>query len=592
MSGKSFGQAVPPTIPASNNLDTLNVRLLKASVIIGGDPNLPKPLVSIANLTTTRNDMLYTVASDTYATSQITSAGRSFLTGITASDQQSSINLVPGTDVQAYSNTLDSVNTIGEGVSNQLLYTTGVGYSNTPVTAYVRSDILTATSADDLAVTTGLLLGPVSTTNRVVKVSDTNKLTETGLVIDASDNLIGVNDVAVGGELTAVGDIGGISSSERTQLANINTTTISPTQWGYVGVMDQSLNTSNTPTFEGMDMSSSKITSLLDPTNSQDAATKIYVDIVANTGSAPLQLVHVSTNVVLPNSPVYASPAETLTSTGAPGSLTIDGLVMVVTDRVLVKDQTPDTENGVYVVTDDGATPGPNWILTRSTDFNQASMPHPAGTSVFTEINAATVNAGSTWSLESTITNVDPLTDSVVWIQIGGQTIYSAGNGIDAVALGTSTIATDVTARLKYTIGAIDLNTVTVPYGGTGAITLSSGNVLVGQGTSPVDDSKSAPSGDFVGTSDTQTLSSKTATASTNNITARALFSTNGSNTVSTFASAAPIAGQVLTATSGSLATWQQPETFEPARSIFVSQTASDISPNWTTLGARLMNIH
>ena len=54
---------------------------------------------------------------------------------------------------------------------------------------------------------------------------------------------------------------------------------------------------------------------------------------------------------------------------------------------------------------------------------------------------------------------------------------------------------------------------VDVADGGTGVVTLTSGGVLVGAGTSAVTTNKAAPSGDFVGTSDTQTLTNKTITA-------------------------------------------------------------------------------
>ena len=63
-----------------------------------------------------------------------------------------------------------------------------------------------------------------------------------------------------------------------------------------------------------------------------------------------------------------------------------------------------------------------------------------------------------------------------------------------------------------------DLDTSTplsVNGGGTGAATLDSGNVLIGAGTNAITSTKSAPSGDFVGTSDTQTLTNKTLTTPT-----------------------------------------------------------------------------
>lgn len=51
--------------------------------------------------------------------------------------------------------------------------------------------------------------------------------------------------------------------------------------------------------------------------------------------------------------------------------------------------------------------------------------------------------------------------------------------------------------------------TLPVSNGGTGATSLTSGNVLVGGGTGAVTATKAAPSGAFVGTTDTQTLSAK-----------------------------------------------------------------------------------
>lgn len=57
----------------------------------------------------------------------------------------------------------------------------------------------------------------------------------------------------------------------------------------------------------------------------------------------------------------------------------------------------------------------------------------------------------------------------------------------------------------------------------------------------------------------TEPLTNKTITDSTNNVTARALFSNSGANTVSAFTAANPTSGQVLTATSATTATWQTP---------------------------------
>ncbi len=520
------------------------------AIRIAGNEDLPAPIESIANLTTVGNEIIYTIATDTYATSPITPTGRSFLSLNTNSEQRIELGLEIGTDVQAHSSTLDTVVSI-VNTSDRLIYTVGGFYSGTPVTAFVRTNLLPATDATSLANNLGYIIGPISTTNRMLKVSASNTVTETGLSVDASNNLTGVNDI------TATGSINGVTNNEFTQLANIDSTTISTTQWGFLGAMDQGVSTSSTPTFNGLSAGTQKITAIAVPTDAQDAANKSYVDTAVASGTTPLTGTNYATTAALPNSPVYASPAETLTSTGGPGSLDIDGQTVLVGERLLIKNQVDNRENGVYDVTDDGATPGPNWVLTRSLDFNQAATPIPAGSSIFINTVPGASNSASTWTLRTTVNTIDPLTDAVEWIQTGGSIILASGLGIDATQLAGGTIQTDISARLTYSGNDLDLNTVTVPYGGTGLTTITSGNVMVGQGAAAVSATKAAPTGDFIGTTDTQTLTNKTMTSSSNNITSRGLFSNSGSNTVSTFAATSPSIGQVLTATGATTATWQ-----------------------------------
>ena len=59
----------------------------------------------------------------------------------------------------------------------------------------------------------------------------------------------------------------------------------------------------------------------------------------------------------------------------------------------------------------------------------------------------------------------------------------------------------------------ITSGTLAVAQGGTGVGTLTSGNVLVGAGTSAVTTTKVAPTGEFVGTTDSQTLTNKALTS-------------------------------------------------------------------------------
>ena len=92
-------------------------------------------------------------------------------------------------------------------------------------------------------------------------------------------------------------------------------------------------------------LNSHKLTNVTDPTNPQDAATKNYVDTAVQ-GLDTKQSVRVATTANI-----------TLTNTK-----TVDGVLLIVGDRVLVKDQTTQSANGIYIVAT-GA-----W--TRATDAN------------------------------------------------------------------------------------------------------------------------------------------------------------------------------------------------------------------------------
>ena len=573
-------------VDLSNVLNGDTIEWSQASetwITVGTGDLLPPALDSIANLSTSGNEMIYTTGTDTYATSAISGAGRSFVSLDNPSQQQTALQLIPGSDVQEHSSKLDTVVTVGNGVADQMLYTTGTDYSNTSLSSFIRTTVLPASSSGALQTALGYIAGPISTTNRLLKVGTSNQVDETGISVDSSNNITGVNDFAVGNDLTVVGTMGGITAAERTQLGNIGVTTISGTQWGYLGGQDQAVDTGSTVTFNGMDASSQLVTNVLDPVGDQDAATKSYVDVVASSGAAPLVAADLATAATLPNSPGFAN--ETFTSTAGIAQLVIDGVNASVGDRVLVKDQATLTTNGVFIVTVDGT--GAAWSMDRTTDFDEAATPISQGSQIFISINGSVVvNSGTSWALKDDVAQLDPLSSTVEWVLVGASANLSAGNGIDPTVLSGGTIAADITARLKFTTGELDLNTITVGFGGTGQTTLTSNGVLLGNGTGVVGSSKAAPSGVFVGTSDSQTLTNKVGTASSNNFTARAVFTNSGSNTVSTYAAANPTSGQVLTATAATTATWQTPVSvaFEPDRALFVFQSASDSRPNWSTL--------
>lgn len=90
----------------------------------------------------------------------------------------------------------------------------------------------------------------------------------------------------------------------------------------------------------------------------------------------------------------------TLTNAGSFSPLSIDGLNLAVGNRVLVKDQTTQTQNGIYTVTNTGSGAGA-WVLTRATDFDSIAQMVRGQT---IEIAGGTVNGVTIFMLTSNVT--------------------------------------------------------------------------------------------------------------------------------------------------------------------------------------------
>lgn len=135
----------------------------------------------------------------------------------------------------------------------------------------------------------------------------------------------------------------------------------------------------------------------------------------------------------------------------------IDGVTLAAANRVLLKNQTDQKQNGIYTVT---GTPGANVTLTRATDFDN-SVAGEVFPGDLAYVTSGTVNGGSTWAMNSTGTATTPTnaikigTDNITWAQFAGTT-----GGVLPVANG-GTGASTLTGILKGN--------------GTGAFTAASG---------------------------------------------------------------------------------------------------------------------
>lgn len=116
-----------------------------------------------------------------------------------------------------------------------------------------------------------------------------------------------------------------------------------------------------------------KITNLGTPTVDTDAVTKAYVDALEN-GLDVKDSVRLATAAALPTNTYNngsSGVGATLTAT-ANGALSVDGVAVGVGERILVKDEATQANNGIYTVTAAGGAGAP-YVLTRAVDCDTAA---------------------------------------------------------------------------------------------------------------------------------------------------------------------------------------------------------------------------
>lgn len=108
--------------------------------------NLDAGVGSIAGLTTAADKMIYTTASDTYATTDLTSFARTLLDDADAATARATLGSVIGTNVQAYDAGLQSISGLTT-TANQMIYLTASDtYAVTSFAEFSRN-LLASTSA-------------------------------------------------------------------------------------------------------------------------------------------------------------------------------------------------------------------------------------------------------------------------------------------------------------------------------------------------------------------------------------------------------------------------------------------------------------
>jgi hypothetical protein len=183
-------------------------------------------------------------------------------------------------------------------------------------------------------------------------------------------------------------------------------------------------------------MGTNKITGLGTPTDSADAATKAYVDALG-------EGLHIHASVVA------ATTANITLATDVENGDTLDGVTLATGNRILVKNQSTASENGIYVVAASGAP-------SRAADFDS---PAEIDGGDFVFVTGGTANDNKGFVQINTVGTVG--TDAIEFSQFSGAGTFVAGNGL-TLTDNSFSINTSITADLS-TAQTLTNKTLTAP---------------------------------------------------------------------------------------------------------------------------------
>jgi len=210
-------------------------------------------------------------------------------------------------------------------------------------------------------------------------------------------------------------------------------------------------------------LNSQKITGLADPTADADAANKGYVDGVAQ-------------GLDVKDSVVATTTANGTLSTAFANGQSIDGVTLQTGDRILIKNQSTASQNGIYNVNASGAP-------SRATDM--ATGANAAGAFVFVE--QGTTNAENGFVCTSDTGSAVVGTNNLTFAQFSGAGQIIAGDGLDKSG---NELSVDLKANGGLVIESTELavkldassitGTLAIGDGGTGATTASAALTALG----------------------------------------------------------------------------------------------------------------
>lgn len=201
------------------------------------------------------------------------------------------------------------------------------------------------------------------------------------------------------------------------------------------------------PLLTGADFNNQRAQNAADPSSATDLTTKQYVDAKVN-------------GLSWKNAARVATTTNGTLATAYANGQVIDGVTLATGDRILIKDQTNQPDNGIYVVAATGAP-------TRATDADSTAELDSAAVLV----EAGTVNADQAYTQTTNAPTVG--SSNIVWAQFGGTNLPTAGNGLSrtgntlAVAANTgilvsgSGVAVDTSIVARHVAAAIGNGSLT-----------------------------------------------------------------------------------------------------------------------------------
>jgi hypothetical protein len=449
-------------------------------------------------------------------------------------------NITTPSDVTAFNMFAESMiaDTIGNATS--VLFGDGAnitglpaGYSNTDVATYLSSGTLSSNIITTGNVSGAYILGNGSSLSQLTGANVTGTVASATVAASANSvagaNVSGqVANALVAGtvytaaqpNITSVGTLTSLGvSGNATVSGNLVTdSVVSNTGTLTLSASGTNQNVALAPTGTGVvDVNSTRVTELATPVNATDAATKGYVDSVAEglnvkegcVAATPADLATLTGDIVNYNNGT-AGVGATLTLDTA--LTTLDGVTLANGNRILVKNEATAAWNGIYVWATGGT------VLTRSIDYD---TPADISAGSFVFISEGTLYAGTGWVETDVVTTVG--TSPIDFTQFSGAGSYTAGAGLTLAGTQFSITNTAVTAG---TYGNAS-QTTTFTVNSRGQLTAASQQAVVANAETLTGTSLAAP---VVGSSLTSvgTLGSLTVSgnASAGNLSAGNVFAT------------------------------------------------------------------